>query len=188
MTNKILLSLLLLWNAYGVSAQRYMDRAGHASFFSRAPLEDIEAHTDQALCLLDATTGEVATSLLMKTFRFAKSLMQEHFNEKYVESDKYPKATFTGRITNMDDINVAQKGVYIANVQGEITIHGETRPLQTPVSLAVGDNGIEANATFPLKVKDFKITIPSLVARNIAEVIEVRLAFNLQRSGDPQDD
>ncbi len=185
MINKILLSVLFVWSAYGASAQRYMDRAGHASFFSEAPLEDIEAHTDQALCILDAATGEVATSLLMKTFRFEKSLMQEHFNEKYVESDKYPKATFAGKITNLGDINFSVNGVYTANVQGDVTIHGETRPLQTAVTLTVADNAIAAATTFPLRVKDYKITIPSLVARNIAEVIEVRLAFNLQRSGGP---
>lgn len=181
--NKILTSFLLIACAISVSAQvRYMDRAGHASFFSEAPLEDIEAHTDQALCILDASSGEVATSLLMKTFRFEKALMQEHFNEKYVESDKYPKATFTGKITNMGDIDLTQNGTYTANVQGEIAIHGETKPLEAQVQLVVGDNGIEASSTFPLRVEDFNITIPSLVARNIAEVIEVRVSFNLQET------
>src|SRR5690606_39483792 len=95
-------------------AQRYLDRAGRASFYSKAPLEDIEAHTDQALCVLDAASGEVAASMLMKSFQFEKALMQEHFNEKYVESDKYPKATFAGKITNLADINLSQNGTYTA--------------------------------------------------------------------------
>lgn len=184
MRNNILLPVVLILGIHGVSGQvRYMDRAGHASFFSKAPLENIEAHTDQALCILDATSGEVATSLLMKTFRFQKALMQEHFNEKYVESDKYPKATFAGKITNMSDIDLERNGTYIANVQGEITIHGETKPLETQVELVVSDNTIQATSTFPLRVKDFKITIPSLVVRNIAEVIEVTLSFNLEAGG-----
>ena len=182
--NKILLSVLLLLGMHEVSGQvRYMDRAGRASFFSKAPLEDIEAHTDQALCILDAASGEVAASMLMKTFRFEKALMQEHFNEKYVESDKYPKATFTGKITNLSEINLDQNGTYVANVQGEITIHGETKPLQTQIEFVVSDNSIAATGTFPLRVKDFKITIPSLVVRNIAEVIDVTLSFDLEATG-----
>lgn len=183
--DKILLSILILCGINEVSAQvRYMDRAGRVSFFSKAPLENIEAHTDQALCILDAASGEVAASMLMKTFRFEKALMQEHFNEKYVESDKYPKATFTGKITNMDNINLEQNGTYTANVQGEITIHGVTKPLETQVELVIGDNDIAATSTFPLRVKDFNITIPSLVVRNIAEVIDVTLSFNLESSGE----
>jgi hypothetical protein len=184
MMNKILLFGLLSLMGHSALAQtRYMDRAGKASFFSEAPLENIEAHSDQALYILDTSTGEVAASMLMKSFRFKKALMQEHFNEKYVESDKYPKATFEGKITNFSEINLTQNGTYTANVTGEITIHGETRPLETQVELVVRDNTIAASSTFPLRVKDFKITIPSLVARNIAEVIEVHLGFNLAAMG-----
>lgn len=184
MKNKILLSILILCGIHEVSAQaRYMDRAGRVSFFSKAPLENIEAHTDQALCILDAASGEVAASMLMNTFRFEKALMQEHFNEKYVESDKYPKATFTGKITNMDDINLDQNGTYTANVKGEITIHGVTKPLETQMELVVGDNTIAATTTLPIRVKDFNITIPSLVVRNIAEVVDVTLSYNLEASG-----
>jgi polyisoprenoid-binding protein YceI len=138
-------------------AQRYMDRVGRASFYSKAPLEDIEAHTDQALCVLDASSGEVAASLLMKSFQFEKALLQEHFNEK--------------------------DGTYTAKVEGKITIHGETQPLSTDVEFVVQDNTIKATASFPLRVKDFRITIPSIVARNIAEVIEVRVAFDLRPTG-----
>lgn len=174
---------MLVVLAQPLLAQRYMDRAGRASFYSKAPLEDIEAHTDQALCVLDASSGEVAASMLLKSFQFEKALMQEHFNEKYVESDKYPKATFTGKITNLADINLTQNGTYTAKVQGDITIHGETKPLTADVELVVQDNTIKASSTFPLRVKDFKITIPTLVVRNIAEVIEVRVAFDLAAGG-----
>lgn len=176
--------MLFLCLMHEVTGQvRYMDRAGRVSFFSKAPLENIEAHTDQALCILDTSSGEVAASMLMKTFRFEKALMQEHFNEKYVESDKYPKATFTGRITNMDDIHFDENGTYAARVQGEITIHGVTKPMEAQVEIAVGDNVITTSSTFPLRVKDFNITIPSLVVRNIAEVIDVTLSFNLGATG-----
>lgn len=176
--------MLFLFVIHKVDGQvRYMDRAGEVSFFSKAPLENIEAHTDQALCILDASSGEVAASMLMKTFRFEKALMQEHFNEKYVESDKYPKATFTGKITNLSEINFNENGTYNARVQGEITIHGVTRPLEAPVEFVVSENAVAATSTFPLRVKDFKITIPTLVVRNIAEVIDITLSFNLEATG-----
>src|SRR5690606_38760957 len=166
MNRKLFCVVILVALAPPLLAQRYMDRAGRASFYSKAPLEDIEAHTDQALCILDASSGEVAASLLMKSFRFEKALMQEHFNEKYVESDKYPKATFAGKISNMADINLNENGTYTAKVEGNITIHGETKPLTTDIELVVQDNTIKATGSFPLRVKDFKITIPTLVARN----------------------
>ncbi|HLT80366.1 MAG TPA: YceI family protein [Cyclobacteriaceae bacterium] len=183
MNRKLFCVVILVALAPPLLAQRYMDRAGRASFYSKAPLEDIEAHTDQALCILDAASGEVAASMLMKSFQFEKALMQEHFNEKYVESDKYPKATFTGKIANLSDIDLSQDGAYTARVEGEVTIHGVTRPLTTDVEFVVADGTIRATGSFPLRVKDFKITIPTLVVRNIAEVIEVRIAFDLRPAG-----
>ncbi|HEY8513597.1 MAG TPA: YceI family protein [Cyclobacteriaceae bacterium] len=183
MSHRLLCIAMLVVLTQPLLAQRYLDRAGRASFYSKAPLEDIEAHTDQALCVLDAASGEVAASMLMKSFQFEKALMQEHFNEKYVESDKYPKATFAGKITNLADINLSQNGTYTAKVEGKITIHGETHPLTTDVELVVQDNTIRASGSFPLRVKDFKITIPSIVSRNIAEVIDVRVAFDLRPAG-----
>ncbi|HEX5172434.1 MAG TPA: YceI family protein [Cyclobacteriaceae bacterium] len=161
---------------------RYMDRAGKASFFSEAPLENIEAHNDQVLSLLDPSSGEIAASMLMKSFQFKKALMQEHFNEKYIESDKFPKATFKGKIVDKSKLDITKDGNYSVEVEGEITIHGETQPLKTKVDFVVKDKNISANSTFNLRVKDFKITIPSLVVKNIAEVVEVKVAFNYKPS------
>jgi polyisoprenoid-binding protein YceI len=157
---------------------RYIDKAGKASFFSKAPLENIEAHNNQALSLLDASSGEIAASILMKSFQFEKALMQEHFNEKYIESDKYPKATFKGKIKDLSKLDLTKDGQYTVEVEGEITIHGETQPLKTNVDFVVKDKTISATSTFNLKVKDFKITIPTVVVKNIAEEVEVKVAFN----------
>jgi hypothetical protein len=175
----VVVLLALLLNGFWCHAQsRYIDRAGKASFFSEAPLEDIEAHNDQVLSLLDVGSGEIAASMLMKSFKFEKALMQEHFNEKYIESDKYPKATFKGKISDPDKIDFGMDGKYTAQVEGEITIHGETQPLKTKVEFVVRDKNISASSTFPLRVKDFKITIPTIVVKNIAEVVEVEVSFN----------
>lgn len=179
MKRSIFAVILLVLVSHIVGAQsRYIDRAGKASFFSKAPLENIEAHNDQALSMLDAEKGEIAASILMKSFRFEKALMQEHFNEKYIESDKYPKATFKGKIKDFSKLDLSRDGKYTVEVEGEITIHGETQPLKTNVDFVVKDKVISASATFLLRVKDFKITIPTVVVKNIAEEVEVKVSFN----------
>lgn len=173
----ITLTLFVVYTA-AWSQSRFIDRAGHASFFSKAPLENIEAHTNQALSLIDLASGEVAVTLLMKSFQFEKALMQEHFNEKYVESDKYPKASFKGKIADLPTIDLTKDGSYTVEVNGEIALHGETKPLNTKAQLIIKDGALAGSSTFKLKVKDFKIEIPSVVVQNIAEEVDVKVSFN----------
>lgn len=162
----------------GISQSKYIDRAGKASFFSSAPMEDIEAHNNQAVSILDTGTGELVASMLMRSFNFRKALMQEHFNENYVESHKYPKATFKGKVTNINEIDISRNGKCTLDVTGEITLHGVTQPIQTKAEAVVENGTIKAKAVFPLTVKDFKIKIPRLVINNIAEQVEVTVSFN----------
>lgn len=177
----ILLLATLATAPVGVYGQsRYIDRAGKASFFSSAPMEDIEAHTQQVVSILDVRSGELAASMLMRSFNFRKALMEEHFNENYIESHKYPKAIFKGKVTNMADLNVKKDGKYMLNVNGEITLHGVTKPLAIKAEATVAQGRIEAKAVFPLTVADFDIEIPRLVINNIAEVVEVTVVFNYQ--------
>lgn len=159
---------------------KYIDRAGKASFFSSAPLEDIAAENNQAVSILDIESGEVVASMLMRSFDFRKALMEEHFNENYVESDKYPKATFRGKVQNMAEIDVSKDGAYTLDIAGEITLHGVTKALAMKAEAKVVNGTIAAKAVFPLRVADFKIDVPRLVIRNIAEVVEVTVSFNYQ--------
>lgn len=177
----MVLVAVLLFNLHGVCAQtKYIDRRGHASFFSSAPMEDIRAENDQAVSIIDAQTGEVVASMLMRSFNFRKALMEEHFNENYVESDKYPKATFRGKIVNIGDVDLTKDGNYTLDVSGEITLHGVTQPLTLKADAVVNGGTVQAKAVFPLKVKDFKIEVPRLVINNIAEVVEVTVSFSYQ--------
>lgn len=164
----------------GAHAQKYIDRAGRASFFSKASLENIEAHTNQALSMIDLKSGEVVASVLMKSFQFEKALMQEHFNENYVESDKYPKASFKGKIADIGKLDLTKDGTVTLDVSGDLTIHGETKPLQTQVEFKVSKGAFGAKTKFPVRVKDHKIEIPKLVVNNIAEVVDVTLEFQYQ--------
>jgi len=159
---------------------KYIDRSGKASFFSSAPMEDIEAHSQQAISILDLQTGDIAASMLMRSFNFRKALMEEHFNENYVESHKYPKAAFKGKVTNIDQLDISKDGQYSLDITGEITLHGVTKPIQVKAEVVVANKNIQAKAVFPLTVKDFKIKIPRLVVNNIAEEVEVTIAFNYQ--------
>ena len=159
---------------------KYFTRTGHISFFSKATLENIEAHNQQGTCILDSENGEIALSVLMKGFEFEKALMQEHFNENYIESHKFPKSTFKGKIANFDEVNFQDNGKYNVKVQGELTIHGETKSVESEGILEVSDNTISAHTTFPVAVKDYKIKIPKTVINNIAEVVEVKVELELK--------
>ncbi len=161
-----------------VAGQKYIDRAGKASFFSSAPMEDIEAHSEQAVSVIDLGSGDIVASVLMRSFNFRKALMEEHFNENYVESNKYPKATFKGTITNVGNLDVKKDGTYTLDVTGEITLHGVTKQVKVKADAVVNKGTVQAKAVFPLTVKDFKIKIPRLVIHNIAEEVEVTVSFN----------
>ena len=177
----IALITLVVVSLHCVCAQsKYIDRRGHASFFSSAPMEDIRAENDQAVSIIDTQTGEIVASMLMRSFNFRKALMEEHFNENYVESDKYPKATFRGKIVNLSEIDFAKDGSYTLDITGEISLHGATQPLTVKAEAVMRGGTLEAKAVFPLKVKDFKIEVPRLVINNIAEVVEVTVSFNYQ--------
>jgi polyisoprenoid-binding protein YceI len=176
----VLSGFILALLQYAAAQTKYIDRAGKVSFFSSAPMEDIEAHNQQAVSVLDVGTGDVVASMLMRSFNFRKALMEEHFNENYVESHKYPKATFKGKVLNVSDLNVSKNGKYALEISGDITLHGVTKRLALRAEAVVNNGTIQAKAVFPLTVKDFKIEIPRLVVDNIAEVVEVSVSFNYQ--------
>ncbi|MEW7292160.1 YceI family protein [Aquimarina sp. 2304DJ70-9] len=165
----------LLFAVASNGQERFLTKQGYTSFFSTSPVEDIKADNNQVLSIIDTSTGALAISILMKSFMFEKSLMQEHFNENYVESDKYPKATFKGKILNFDALGSDEK---VVTIQGNLTIHGVAKTIEIQAKLIKTDEHISLKGSFPVKVADFDIKIPSVVINNIAEVIEVSFAFD----------
>lgn len=175
---KILFSFLLIIAALSLNGQdRYLTRTGHIKFFSHAPLEDIEANTNKVLSIVDLGKGQVAVDMLMKTFEFEKKLMQEHFNENYLESDKYPKSKFSGTFEVPTGLKAMDDGSYQVEVTGDITIHGVKKPLTTTATLKVEGGKLFGELVFNVKVKDHEIKIPKVVVRNIAEEVEVTAKF-----------
>ena len=160
------------------SAQKYMTKNGYIGFFGHTPLEDIKADNNQVASILDASNGEMVFQILMRSFHFERSLMEEHFNENYIESEKYPKSVFKGKITNLPEINFSKSGTYNANVEGEMNIHGVAKSFSTKGTIEVKKGGITVKSKFKVKPEDFNITIPGLVRDKIAKEMEVSLEMN----------
>lgn len=174
----LLLAGLLLAGAEHAHAQtKYLTKTGRVSFFSATPIEDIDARHQQAAAVVDLGTGQLAFSLLMKGFVFKRTLMQEHFNENYMESDKYPRATFAGRLVAFDAATLATAGPHPVQVAGDLTLHGVTRKVQVPGTLELKNGQLLAEATFPVASADYNIEIPLLVRNNIAKTMSVRVAL-----------
>ncbi|WP_046246432.1 YceI family protein [Hymenobacter terrenus] len=159
---------------------KYMTKTGQVSFFSTSPVEDIEAKNQQVAAVLDFSTSQLAFSLPVKAFVFKRTLMQEHFNENYMESDKFPKATFSGRFVAFDAATLATAGPHNVQVEGDLTLHGVKRPIQVPATVELKDGQLVALATFPVAPADYNIEIPLLVRNSIAKVVSVRVALTCQ--------
>ena len=164
---------LLIAISYDSYSQIYLTRTAYIGFFSKTPAEDIKAINSQAYAAIDAGKKELAFTVLLKGFTFTKELMQEHFNENYVESDKYPKASFTGTYTG--NVDLTKNGVYNVTVKGNLTLHNTTKEIETPATLEVKDTHLIGTAQFTAKPEDFKIIIPSLVRGKIAQVITINI-------------
>lgn len=163
-----------------VQAQKYMTRNGTISFYSKTPMEDIKASNSQAYAVIDVGAKNLAFTLLMKGFLFDKQLMQEHFNENYVESDKYPKASFTGNYTG--DVNLAKDGVYNVTVNGKLTMHGITKPVTAPATLEVKNGHLIGKCAFQIAPADYNISIPSVVKDKIAKQLDVNVLVDCGKS------
>lgn len=179
--NRISLSItiLTLLLSLNCSAQKFKVTKSHVKFFSEATLEDIAAENEKAISLFDYPSRKIAFSIPIKEFQFDKKLMQEHFNENYLESEKYPKATFSGLIEGFDiDTNGEQK----VTAKGTMNMHGVTKEINVEGTLQKNDDGLILKAVFPIKLKDYKVKIPRLLLQNIAEEVEVTLDFQYKET------
>ncbi|MDB5233595.1 MAG: hypothetical protein JWR44_588 [Hymenobacter sp.] len=174
----LLLTLLLLTATRPSHAQsKFMTKTGQVSFFSATPIEDIDARNQQVAAVLDFGIGQLAFTLPIKGFVFKRTLMQEHFNENYMESDKFPRATFKGRFVDFDATTLATAGAHPAQVEGDLTLHGVTRHIQVPATLELKDGKLRAFAAFAVASADYNIEIPMLVRNNIAKTVSVRVSL-----------
>ncbi len=173
MKKNILLAILAISIVTVINAQKMYTKNGVTSFFSSTKMEDIKAENNQVLCVLNTQTGELQFSLLNKGFHFSKALMEEHFNENYMESNKYPKSTFKGTVADITKVNFTKDGTYPVSVKGDLNMHGVTKNVTAAGNIIVKDGKATAASKFTLKLADYNITVPSAVKSNISESIEI---------------
>lgn len=179
MKNVIMMCVLMMC-AHLVSGQKYFSKTGKISFYSDTPMEKIEATNSSASTVLDASTGNMEWAVLIQGFQFDKALMQEHFNENYMESTTYPKAKFKGKIDNLSAVNFKKDGNYPVTVSGQMEIHGVTKPVTASGVISVKGSTINANSKFSVAVADYGINIPKVVAENIAKNVDVHVEASYQ--------
>jgi hypothetical protein len=171
----------LLLSLTSAVAQKAYTKNGLISFFSSTKMEDIKAGNNQVLCVLNTQTGELQFSLLNKGFHFDKALMEEHFNENYMESTKFPKSTFKGSVADISKVNFNKDGAYTVNVKGDLTMHGVTKNITAPGTITVKGAKVNAASKFTVKLADYKIAVPGAVKNNISETIEITVNCNLDQ-------
>lgn len=161
-----------------VSAQNtlFSTKKSEFSFFSKAPLEDIEAKNTRANSIINTSNLELVVRVPVSQFQFSNKLMQQHFNENYMESEKYPYATFKGKINEAIDFSKA--GVYTVSADGKLNIHGIDQDRKLSGKLTVGENSLILETRFDVMLVDHNIEVPKLVFKKIAEKIEVSASLN----------
>ncbi len=179
MKKTIVILLAVTISAFAANAQKYFTKDGTIKFHSDAKLEKIEAANNKATCVLDAPTGAIEWSVLTKGFVFENAFMGEHFNETYMESDKFPKASFKGKVENMASINLQKDGNYKAKVSGDMTIHGVTKSMTSDATFIVAGGKITAESKFSVKASDYGIVIPGDKSDNISNNIDIDVRANL---------
>ena len=165
--NFVLAGLLVMTGIFAAAQDKFFTKNGRISFVSKGNIETIQANHKSVTCVLDSKTGNVQFSVLMRGFEFRKALMQEHFNENYLESDKFPRSEFKGQIVNNSAIDYTKDGTYDAKVKGTLTIHGVTRDVEADGKITVSGGKPKASTTFGILLSDYNISIPSLVKENI---------------------
>ena len=178
--NLILFVTLVLTVSVSFGQGKFYTKTGKVSFISKAPLEEIEGKNKTVTAVVDSKTGAMQFAIQMKGFEFEKQLMQQHFNENYVESDKYPKAEFKGTISNNSTINYSKDGSYPAKVKGKLTIHGVTKDVETTGTVKINGGKIDANSTFNVLISDYNIKIPAVVKDKVSNTIKITVDCDLE--------
>jgi polyisoprenoid-binding protein YceI len=165
--------LILLFGFKGFN-QTYITRNGNISFYSHTALEDIKAENNEAVSVLNTATGDLEFKVAVKSFHFEKTAMEDHFNnDDYMASEKYPKAGFKGKVTNISSVNFSKDGVYNVSVNGDLNIRDVTKPVTANGTVTVKGGNITVTSTFTIKRKDYNVIGESFVQKKIAEEIQI---------------
>ena len=167
------LSLMLVSALHSKAQEKYITRNGSISIFSATTAENIDANNNEVFSMIDPSKNELAFQVLVTGFKFKKALMQDHFNEDYMESSKFAKASFSGIIADPSKVNFNQDGDYAVTIDGTLTMHGVSNKVTVPATLRVAGKKISADSKFNVKLADYNIKIPALVAKQVSETVAV---------------
>lgn len=167
--------LVVLSCVVNTSAQQYITKTGHAYFMSHTDAIDIDGNNHQVAAIANAETGEVVFIVLIKAFEFTLATADKHFNETYMESDEFPKATFKGKIPMLSGIDLSKDGEYTVTAEGMLTIHGQTLPVAKEGKLIVKNGTIALESDFQVSITDYKIEVPRSVEHRVAKIVDVHI-------------
>jgi polyisoprenoid-binding protein YceI len=158
----------------------YSLKSGKISFFAGTPIEDIDATNLKSTSFLNIKTGEIIISTPVKEFKFKRALMEEHFNENYLESDKYPKSEFKGKIIDIQSVDFGKTGDYKVFVEGNLTMHGVTKNKRIEVVLSIAESKIQAKTNFQVLLEEYNIDRPKVVWEKLAEKVDLKVELNYE--------
>ncbi len=173
MNKTLLLFLFICMKSFSQSTE-YIERQGEVTFFSYTSVENIQAKNSQTLSILNPKTRQIAVQILMRAFVFQKSLMHEHFNASYIESDLYPKATFEGEIENFNANDALQTKL----IKGTFTLRNISKPIEIKATISKADNSYTIKGSLDVLINDYNIKVPALLSPNISKKIEITFNFN----------
>ncbi len=174
-----ILGVVITMNCIG---QKYYTKNAKINFDATTPSspEKVEGINRTATCVIDTKSGAMQFVALMKSFEFERALMEEHFNENYVESSKFPKAEFKGELKDNEEIDYSKDGTYTVKVKGILTMHGVSNEVKTDAKIIILNGKISATAEFSAKLEDYKISIPGLVADKVAKSAKITVSCSLE--------
>jgi polyisoprenoid-binding protein YceI len=170
---KVSLFVCLFIGLYA-NGQDYLTRNGNVSIYSHTSLEDVKGNNNEVVSLLNTATGSFEFKVAIKSFHFAKQAMEDHFNNSnYMDSEKYPKASFSGKITNLAEVNFTKDGTYNVMVEGNLTVKDVTKPVSAKGVVTVKGGQVTAQSTFSVKRLDFHVVGEAFVQKKIADDIQI---------------
>jgi hypothetical protein len=178
MKNIFLIAFILVSNF--VFSQKMSTRTGETKFEASMPtFEEVAGTNNTVSCVFETSTSEFASLVLVKSFKFKSPLMEEHFNENYMESTTFPKSTFKGKVLSFEysQLTATAKSY---DLEGDLTIHGVTKKIKTKILLSLKNGNVIATGSFTVKPTDYNIEIPSLVKKKISENVKISFNFNLE--------
>lgn len=175
---KSILLIVFTGILFSASAQKYITKTGTIEIFSQTPLFTIEGINKKVASILNAETGDVVASTLVRSFKFEEALVEEHFNENYMESHKFPKSVFKGKITNYKNVDFSKNGEYNIIIEGKLTIHGVTNYIKEEGTLNINNGNISAKTAFPVSLKAYGIKVEPAYKKAIKDEIELKIHFD----------